>query len=216
MVLPVLFDWLGTFLGLDIIPIKQTIDKPMRFHEKYKTLLTREGINTPLRLAHFIAQLDHESGLKPISENLNYSTDSLIRMFGRHRISIEDAERYGRNTYHKANQEMIANSIYGGKWGFDNLGNKDIGDGWKFRGRGFIQLTGRANYKAMGYEVNPDALLNEADALIAALWYWNNKGINRYADVDNIRGVTAAINGGYNGLEDRNRLLVKYKKEFNI
>lgn len=192
----------------------------MELATKYKTLLSQNGVTTPIRLAHFFAQIHHESGLKPQSENLNYSVDALIKSFGRHRISIENANKYGRKTGQAANQEMIANLIYGGDWGLKNLGNKKFGDGWKYRGRGFIQITGRNNYNALSndtgvdYLNNPDLLLNEADSMVSALWFWSKNNINRFADADDIREVTRRINGGYNGLEHRTELLKKYKRVF--
>lgn len=103
---------------------------------------------------------------------------------------------------------MIANLIYGGEWGKKNLGNLVFGDGWKYRGRGIFQITGLANYKALteyarevlgvdvDYVKNPDLLLNEADSLIAALWYWNTRKLNSYADKNDIKSISKIINLG--------------------
>jgi putative chitinase len=196
------------------------MNKGLELSKKYKTLLSKNGVNTPLRLAHFFAQIHHESGLKPILENLNYSTDALIKTFGRHRISVEDANKYGRKPGQAANQEMLANILYGGDWGLKNLGNKKFGDGWKYRGRGFKQLTGLSNYERLtkdtgvDYVNNPDLLLTEADAMISSLWFWNTNGLNKWADEDNVIEVTRRINGGYIGLEERTILLNKYKIVF--
>jgi putative chitinase len=113
-------------------------------------LAEKYGINTPLRMAHFLAQTAHESGeFKVVEENLNYKTTALTAMFGS-RITAEQAGKVGRNdaTGQKADQAAIANIIYGGAWGAKNLGNTEEGDGTKFKGRGVIQLTGRANYTA--------------------------------------------------------------------
>lgn len=97
--------------------------------------MLRYGINTPLRQAHFIAQVGHESnGFKSLRENLNYSVEGLLKTFSRSRISIEEANAYGRTSSQPANQEMIANIVYGGEWGRKNLGNTQEGDGWKYRG----------------------------------------------------------------------------------
>jgi putative chitinase len=92
---------------------------------------------------------------EPITENLNYSTDALKAKFG-NRISAADAQKYGRNSAHPANQEAIANIIYGGEWGKANLGNTQPGDGWKYRGRSLVQVTGRNNYTKFGLADNPE------------------------------------------------------------
>ncbi len=111
----------------------------LELSNKYKTLLNKNGINTPLRLAHFFAQADHESGLKPKVENLNYSVDGLLKNFGSHRITHTQAYDYGRSANHAANQQAIANIIYGGSWGKNNLGtfsqvmDGGSGDGEYFR-----------------------------------------------------------------------------------
>ena len=106
----------------------------MKLYEKYKTILETEGINTPLRLSHFMAQIEHESGLKPISENLNYSAERLRIVFPKYFISKEDAKRYAMNP------EKIANRVYANRMG---NGSEASGEGWKYRGRGFIQITGK-------------------------------------------------------------------------
>lgn len=199
---------------------------------KYKTTLTNNGINTPIRLSHFFAQADHESGLKPKTENLNYSVSGLIETFGSKRISHTQAYDYGRSSNHKANQEAIANIVYGGAWGRKNLGNTQPGDGWKFRGRGIFQITGRSNYQQLtdwckskginaDYVEDPDLLLNESDSIIAAIWYWNSRGINSFADQDDILSVSKIINLGSakasgipKGIEDRKQKLKYYKTIF--
>lgn len=183
----------------------------MELRNKYKAILDKAGINTPFRLAHFFAQLEHESGLKPISENLNYSADGLLRTFPRY-FTTAQAREYARKP------EAIANRVYANR-----MGNRaeTSGDGWKYRGRGFIQLTGKKNYKALtdyakvDYVANPDLLLNEADAMISAIWFWSTNNLNRFADKDDATGLTKAINGGTNGLEHRRALTTKYKSIFN-
>lgn len=203
----------------------------MKFYEKYKTLFEKYCVSTYLRIAHFMAQIKHESGLKPINESLNYSVEALISGFGRHRISISDAKKYGRiDGKQKANQEMLANILYGGKWGLENLGNTEKGDGWKFRGRGFKQITGRANYESLSRDTgidfvnNPDLLLSEVDAMVSALWFWNKNNLNRYADVDNLDAISDLINLGHltktvgdsKGFDKRKLYLSQYKKELGI
>lgn len=185
----------------------------MRIDHKYRTLLNREGINTPLRLAHFLAQIEHESGLKPIEENLRYSASRLMVVFPKYFPTIELAKAY------EYKPKEIASRVYGGRMG---NGCEQSSDGWKYRGRGFIQLTGKNNYTALSkdtnidYVTNPDLLLTEADAMISAIWFWNKNRLNKYADKDDIRTITKRINGGYNGLADRERLLKKWKKDLGI
>lgn len=200
---------------------------------KYKSLLDKYKVNTLLRLSHFFAQIKQESGLKPINENLNYSVEGLINGFGRHRISIADANKYGRTDKQKANQEMIANILYGGEFGRINLGNTEPGDGWRYRGRGFKQITGRANYAKLSkdtgvdYLNNPDLLLNEADAMNSALWFWNDRKLNDLADFTGLKEnpktkkkedavilITRVINGGEKGLDKRRQYFEEFKKEF--
>lgn len=187
------------------------MNKALELSSKYKTLLNKNGINTPLRLAHFFAQLAHESGLKPISENLNYSAEGLVKIFKRYFPTLEIAKLYTRQP------QKIANKVYSNRMG---NGDENSGDGWKYRGKGFIQITGKNNYKALtqntkiDYLNNPDLLLNEADAMISALWYWNINNLNRFADKDDILSITKAINGGTNGIEDRKKHLLEYKKIF--
>lgn len=183
----------------------------MNLAKKYKTLLAKNGITTPLRLSHFFAQLHHESGLKPIEENLRYSAKRLREVFPKYFHTIEMANRYAMK------EREIANRVYANRMG---NGNENSGDGWKYRGRGFIQLTGKENYTKLSnatgicYVQNPDLLLNEADAMIAALWFWNSRNLNIYADRDDVRAVTLRINGGYNGLKHREDLTDYYKKIF--
>lgn len=184
----------------------------MELHQKYKTLFAKYKINTPLRLAHFMAQIEHESNLKPVSENLNYSESGLLKIFGKY-FTKEKAKFYARKP------EQIANIVYANRMG---NGNTESGEGWKYRGRGFIQITGKSNYTKLtqstgiDYVNNPDKLLTEADALISALWYWKKINANKLADKDDLKGITRLINGGYNGLAHREQLLIKWKKHFEV
>lgn len=178
----------------------------MSLATKYKSLLNSYGVNTKLRLAHFFAQIEHESNLKPIAENLNYSANGLRKTFGKYFTDLE-AIKYQRKP------EQIANRVYANRMG---NGNDASGDGWKFRGRGFIQITGKNNYILLSKDTridfanNPDLLLNEANAMISALWFWNANKLNFFADSDDINMITKRINGGFNGLEHRKELLQKY------
>jgi len=160
-------------------------------------------INTPKRIAAFIAQCGHESGgWRTFSENLNYSAKALDAVFGKYFVRAgRDAEEYARQP------EKIANVVYANR--MDN-GDTDSGDGWRYRGRGPIQLTGKANYTAFSEDMDVDAV-DDPDqvsddkkiALMSAIWFWNKNGLNRYADSSDIKTMTKRINGGYIGLEDR-------------
>lgn len=157
---------------------------------------------TEHRQAHFLAQIAHESGgFKHTTENLNYSSKGLRTIFGKYFRTHEMAVRYARKP------EKIANLVYADRMG---NGNERSGDGWRYRGRGLIQLTGRHNYtacgKALGLDLiaNPDQLSQDANASVgAACWFWDQRGLNKHADADDINSITKRINGGYNGLEDR-------------
>ena len=170
-------------------------------------------ITTPRRMAGFLSQISHESGrLETLEESLNYSADALIKMFGRHRISEADARKYGRTAGQKANQEAIANLIYGGEWGKKNLGNFLWGDGWRFRGRGLKQLTGRSNYDRCGAAIGedllnrPERLLMPVNAALSAGWFWKTNGLNEIADRADVPKMTKVINGGALGLTERTAL----------
>lgn len=183
------------------------------FDEMTRTLPEYQ-ITTWQRVAQWIAQVGHESGsFQTVTENLNYRTTALTAMFG-NRISAADANKFGRDDAkgQKANQEAIANCIYGGDWGKRNLGNTQPGDGWKFKGRGLIQVTGRSNYTACSKALygdenvllNDPNILSEPDGAIrSACWFWNSRKLNALADKEDIEGVTKLINGGTNGMDDR-------------
>jgi putative chitinase len=170
-------------------------------------------LNSRLRLIHFFAQVAHESGFKPISESLNYSVAGLKATFSRARISEADCQRFGRAPGHPADQEAIANCVYGGPWGESHLGNDQPSDGYRYRGRGLIQLTGRANYRRTGpeYEVNPDLVLTPAGSVKAAVDFWRTRKLNPAADKDDVDAVTRLINGGLVGLAERQALTDKAK-----
>lgn len=167
------------------------------------------NINNPLRIAHFLTQLSHESGnFTRLVENLNYSPEGLAGTSPFNtRLSAVQRNLYGRTTAHPANQIMIANIGYANANG---NGNAASGDGWKFRGRGYIQLTGRATYEAYkkysGYDVvnNPDLLLQVGIAIDCAAWFFSvYKNLNPLADANLITKITQKVNGGANGLADR-------------
>jgi putative chitinase len=154
-------------------------------------------------LAHWLGQMHVESrGFSTLVESLNYSVAGLRATFGPHRISDADCERYGRKPGQPADQEAIANIVYGGEWGRRNLGNTEPGDGWRNRGSGLIQQTGRANIEATGY--TPDELrTNIVKAADAAAGFFVSHGCVAPAKNDDVRGVTLKVNGGLNGLVER-------------
>jgi putative chitinase len=176
---------------------------PEGWVEAMNEVFPKYEINTPERIAAFIAQCGHESGgWRVFSENLNYSAKALDAVFGKYFVRAgRDAEEYHRQP------EKIANVVYANR--MDN-GDTDSGDGWRYRGRGPIQLTGKANYTKFSEDMGVDAVEdpdmvseNKTVALMSAIWYWNTNGLNKYADSGDIKTMTKRINGGYIGLEDR-------------
>ncbi len=174
---------------------------------------TRYDINTAIRQAHFFAQIAHESGgFRLNKENLNYSAQALRSVFRKYFPTDQLAAQYARQP------EQIANIVYGDRMG---NGNAASGDGWRYRGRGLVQLTGKNNYaayaKASGVDCvqHPDLLLEPQWSIDVAGWFWNSRGLNAWADKDDVRTVTKLINGGYNGLDDRIRYLNLFKTALN-
>ena len=156
-------------------------------------------INTPKRQAGFIGQCQHESGnFKTLEENLHYSAASLMRVWPSRFPDQATADQYANNP------EKIANKVYAGR-----MGNTEDGDGWKYHGRGVIQLTGKDNYNFCGQALkldltaNPDLLLEPMNAMLSAGWFWNKRGLNAAADVSGWEEITRKINGGVLGLDDR-------------
>jgi len=168
-------------------------------------------LNTPLRLAHFLAQAGHESGgFKAVNENLNYGAKGLLGIFKKYFPTPEKAALYERKP------EKIANLVYGSRMG---NGPEASGEGWKFRGRGYIQLTGKDNYKAFDAVV-PENLLETPDLvatkypLLSAAWFFHKNGLHKIADQGAtdavVTSVTKRVNGGTIGLADR----IKHFKEY--
>lgn len=175
-------------------------------------------ITTPLRIAHALAQQSVETaGFSRMVENLNYSVAGLRATFSKKRISDADCQRLGRKPGQAADQEGIANLVYGGDWGLRNLGNSKPGDGWNFRGRGAKQTTGRANYtdvmNVTGIDVltTPESLEDPDLGMKAASIFWEKRNCNKWADLDDITNLTLTINGGSNGLPERKAALVRAK-----
>ena len=168
-------------------------------------------INTPLRLAHFLAQCGHESGgFKLTQENLNYSAKGLNGIFKKYFPTLDSAVPYERKP------EKIANKVYSGRMG---NGAESSGEGWKFHGRGFIQLTGKENYTAFTKSIGEDCITNpdlvaSKYALASAAWFFNKNGLHKMADGgandDTVTKITKRVNGGTIGLPDR----IKHFKEY--
>lgn len=175
-------------------------------------VMQKFGINTSLRLAHFLAQCGHESGgFKLTQENLNYSAKGLATTFKKYFINEAAAAPYERNP------QKIASKVYGGRMG---NGPEATGEGWKYRGRGYIQLTGKDNYKAFDATVTEN-ILEQPDLvatkypLLSAAWFWNKNGLNTLADGGatdaTVTSITKRVNGGTIGLPDR----IKHFKEYH-
>lgn len=173
-------------------------------------VISKFELNTPLRLAHFLAQCGHESGgFKLTQENLNYSAQGLQGIFGKY-FPGNLEESYARQP------QKIASRVYANRMG---NGDENSGDGWKFRGRGYIQLTGKDNYKAFSAAINEDCVANPdlvatKYPLASAAWFFHKNGIHKIADggaTDAIvTSVTKRVNGGNIGLSDR----IKHFKEY--
>lgn len=159
------------------------------------------------RVAAFVAQVGHESGhLAHLVENLNYSADALRKTWPS-RFNAELATTAARKP------EQIANIAYGNR-----MGNSAPGDGWKYRGRGLIQITGRSNYaecgEALGLDLvnHPELLEKPQHACMSAAWFWASRGLNTLADAGSFSKITSRINGGQNGAADRQALYAKALK----
>lgn len=171
-----------------------------KYHEHLVSTMQLYEINTKSRIAMFLANIAHESqSLSRVVENLNYSAERLRAVFPKYFRNVNPAG------YHRQPQK-IANYVYANRMG---NGPVTSGDGWRFRGRGLIQITGRSNYTQCGIDLkldlikNPEYLETPHGATISAGWFWNKTGLNKIADSGNIREATRRINGGFNGLDDR-------------
>lgn len=188
-----------------------------RWHPHILAVMQQSSIHTPRRVAAFIAQTGHESqGFTRTVESFNYSIDGLT-LFGQ-RLTDDQRQLLGRKPSEKLlpveRQRAIANLVYGGR-----MGNKVPGDGWKYRGRGLIHITGLDNYlncgRAQGIDLitSPELLESEQYAAQSAGWFWSESHCNELADISDIVSITRRINGGKNGLDDR---LKRYKLACDI
>ena len=175
------------------------LDIDTKWLEPLNQVFVKYDIGTPKRQAAFIGQCAVESAnFTRLQENLNYSAQRLTQVWPSRFPNISMAEPYANNP------EKLANFVYAGR-----MGNLQDGDGWKFHGRGLIQLTGRENYANCGSGIgvdlidNPDLLLTPKYAALSAGWFWNKKGLNPLADAQEYGAMTRRINGGLTGLDER-------------
>jgi putative chitinase len=194
-------------MELTLQQLKQLLPKNPyveNWHKALSQLLPEYEINTPQRVAAFIAQCAHESGgFMVLKENLNYRAPTLRKIFPKYFPTDEMANQYAAMPN---KQEAIANLVYANRMG---NGGPETGDGYRYCGRGLIQLTGKTNYT--WFAASLDIPVEEAaeylqtfeGAAQSACWFWETNNLNRFADVGDIKGLTKAINGGFIGLEDR-------------
>lgn len=179
-----------------------------------ETAAAKFDINTPARQSAWLAQCAHESGhFRYTSENLNYSAEALNKVFKKYFPTIESAKPYARQPL------KIASKVYGGRMG---NGAEGTLEGFKYRGRGLIQLTGKDNYRAFGKSIgreaeilaNPDLVAEPELAAQSAAWFWKSNGLNELADKKEIDAISKRINGGTLGLEERRKLFAQASSIF--
>ena len=200
----------------------------------FNTIPKNFGIDTPLRMAAFLAQVGHESGgLSILQENLNYSAGGLANISPKRYAKRLQNGLYAKNSVGRylpsplaeklstgpLKASRIANNFYADRMG---NGSEASGEGWKYSGKGLIQLTGKANYAELtlntgiDFVSNPDLLKEPAYALISACFFWKNNNLNRFADKKDILSLSKAINGGIIGLEHRKALYEKACKTLQV
>jgi len=184
---------------------------PTQWCDTFNNHIEKYDINTPLRVAALLAQCAHESGdFINLYEDLNYRPETLMHLWPALFPTLMVADEYTMKP------EKIANRAYGNRMG---NGNESSGDGWKYRGRGLIQLTGKsiytnfANYLKVSVEDCLNYIMHPDGAVESACWFWKTKSINTFADKKDINGMTKAINGGLNGLANRK---IKYQLALDV
>lgn len=174
---------------------------------------------TPEQVAQWIAHVGHESrGLTKLVESLDYSVEGLLKTFGRHRISEADARKYGRDGNRPANQPAIADCIYGGQWGLENLGNRPgTSDAFDLRGRGPMGVTGRNNFELCSRAIDVDLLADPSLLEMrgigcrSTVWFWRRHNLAGHNGA--VETVARLINGGTNGLADR---IARYQRAISV
>lgn len=200
------------------------VKDPAKWHDAVVQTCVEFEINTPQRIAAFLAQTAHESGgYTMLTENLNYRAATLAACWPNRFAELGPDKKPKRNEKGAliptavanaiaGKPELIANMVYSSRMG---NGPAESGDGWKYRGRGLKQLTGKDNYARCGRDLgvdlvgNPDLLLEPTFAARSAGWFWKSNALSAFADTGDIKGMTKKINGGFIGLEDRQR---RYEK----
>ena len=185
----------------------QALGIDQKWLEPLNEAFQKYDISTPVRQAFFVGQCAHESNnFTRLEEGLNYSASRLMAVWPSRFPTLDAAAPYANNP------EKLANKVYGGR---ADLGNKEDGDGFKFHGRGCIQLTGRDLYERCGEAIGAD-LINQPQLLVephyaalSAAWFWNKKGLNALADSKDYDTMTKRINGGLNGQDDRKAKIAK-------
>jgi putative chitinase len=192
---------------MDITKLKGHI--PDSVYTQLPNVLEKFKIDTPLKLSHFLSQASHESGgFKVVNENLNYSAKGLMGTFKKYFPTEELAKKYERQP------EKIANRVYANRM---NNGDEASGDGWKFRGRGYIQLTGKHNYTEFGKSINEDIVatpdkISTTYPLLSAAWFFSKNCLAKCTapTVEAVTAVTKCVNGGVLGLSDRQKHFEEY------
>lgn len=194
-------------------------EKVNEFVASFNMYSVHFGLTTKKRVVHYLAQIFHESGaLSATSENMNYSADGLMKTFPKY-FDAEKAKQYARQP------EKIANYVYGGRMG---NGDESTGDGWRFRGRGYIGLTGKTNYADFNaFDLctedvlrNPDKVASYPLNQVSAMWFWAKYGLNAIADENRgeatVEAITRRVNGGLTGISTRKYYYRRFAKEFGI
>jgi putative chitinase len=187
-----------------VIPTNQRVES---WHAALSKFLPEYDIDSPKRISSFLAQCSHESReFTTLKENLNYKADRLVVVFPKYFPTLAIAQKY---TSLPNKQEAIANRVYANRMG---NGDEASGDGYKYSGKGIIQITGKNNYSAFAKSVGmdlddvPEYLLTCDGAVESACWFWKTNSLNKLADNGDIKGMTKVINGGFNGLDERTKL----------
>lgn len=197
--------------------IAQLTKLPKRVLDELPSIIKNYQIDTPLRMSHFLSQCHHESGgFKSTTENMKYSSARLLQVFPRHFKSLDDTKGYAMHP------ERIGNKVYANRLG---NGDESSGDGFRYRGRGYIQCTGKNkyiildNYLDEDIVANPDLIATKYP-LYSAGWFWHSADLNSIADkgatFDVCEKVTKKVNGGKLGLQARHKMLVYYYQLLNI
>ncbi|WP_205894903.1 glycoside hydrolase family 19 protein [Metapseudomonas otitidis] len=197
------------------VPLDGSLLSSIALIESFEMAISHFSLTTPARQSAFLAQAAHESyGFTRLTENLNYSATGLAATWpGRFRGADGQPNALARALHRRP--EAIANVVYANRMG---NGPEASGDGWRYRGRGLLQITGRAQYQRCGAALGlplveqPDLLAQPEPAVLSAAWFWQVNGLNELADAGDFEAITRRINGGLNGLAERRALWVKFRE----